>query len=285
VSRPAALAVLALAAACGSPAQAEAADPAAPLSVRGTFTPAAIRFADPVVAEVEVAYDPSRVDGKSIRVAPNFGPLVATASPAVAHARRGAVAVLRLRYPLQCLTAGCLATAGALSLRLPRLTVTGHAHGRRVEGAAAWPALRIVSRLSRRAAAGPVSFRHQRVLPAPAYALSPSGAAAGLLAASVLAAGAGIALLVRELRRRSARPRAQPLSALERALRYARDAAARPDPADRRRALDFLAEAVEGAGDDRLAHRVREAAWVETPPTPRRSVELADAAEGAGERQ
>jgi hypothetical protein len=62
-----------------------------------------------------------------------------------------------------------------------------------------------------------------------------------------------------------------------------RDAATRTDPADRRRALELLAEAVEAEGRrERLADEVHEAAWVEAPPTPKRSTELADAVE-AGE--
>ena len=83
------------------------------------------------------------------------------------------------------------------------------------------------------------------------------------------------------LRRLRARPRSDDMTALERALRFARDSAKRPDPADRRRALELLAEAVEDTGDDRLAGRVRDAAWVETAPTPSRSTELVEDVETA----
>jgi hypothetical protein len=247
-----------------------------PLSVRGSFTPPAIRFADPLVAEVDVEYDPSVVDGRSIRVVPDFAPFVQTSSPKVSHAHREGLDVLRTRYTLQCLTAGCLPRKDALELRLPRLRVTGARDGRTVAAVAPWPALRVVSRLSAREGVGQVTFRHQRILPPPAYRVSPGALGGGLIAAASLAAVAAVALLILDLRRRRVRPRASVLSALERALWFARDSAARPDPADRRRALELLAEAVKDAGDAGLAGRVRNAAWVETPPTPQRSTELAD---------
>jgi hypothetical protein len=256
-----------------------------PLSVRGTFTPSVIRFADPLVAEVEVDYDPSVVDGRSIRLVPAFGPFVQTSPPEVSHFRRDALDVLRMRFRLQCLTDGCVPRKHALLLRLPRLTVTATREGRTVSAVGRWPALRVVSRLPQRAGTGLVVFRHQRILPPPAYRASPGVLAVGLIAAAALAAVAAVALLVLELRRRRARPRADGLSALERALWFTRDSATRRDPADRRRALELLAEAVEGAGDDRLAGRVRNAAWVEPPPTPQLSTELADDVEAATDRR
>jgi len=255
-----------------------------PLSVHGTFTPPAIRFADPVVAEVEVEYDPRVVDGRSIRVVPDFGPFVQTSPPEVSRADRDGLDVMRVRYALQCLSAGCLPRTHALELRLPRLTATGTRDGRTVKAVAPWAALRVVSRLSERAARGEVVFRRQRNLPPPAYRVSPGGLAGGLIAAAALAAVAAIALLVLGLRRRRARSGAYLPSALERALWFTRDSATRTDPADRRRALELLAEAVEDAGDDRLAGRVRTAAWVETPPTPQRSTDIADDVETATNR-
>jgi hypothetical protein len=144
--------------------------------------------------------------------------------------------------------------------------------------------LRVVSRLSERAGAGRGGFRRQRILPPPDYRVSPGALAGGLIAAAALAVVAALALLVLELHRRRGRSGAAALSALERALRFTRDSATRPDPADRRRALELLAEAVEDAGDGRLAGRVRNAAWVETPPTPQRSTDLADDVETATNR-
>jgi hypothetical protein len=254
------------------------------LSVSGKLAPMAIRFADPLVAEVEVAYDPGQVDGDSIHVVPAFAPFVQISPPAVSHERRGALAVLRIRYALQCLTDGCVPLTRSLALRLPRLTVTGSAAGRTVRASAAWPQVRVLSRLPASAATGTVVFRHQRVLPPPGYAVPPGALAAGLIAGAALATILAAWALAHGLRRRRAQPAADRLTPLERALWYVRDASTRPDPADRRRALELLAEAVEAEGrGERLADETYEAAWVEAPPTPQRSTELADAVEAAGE--
>jgi hypothetical protein len=278
----AAVAALALAALTGGSARAEA---PAPLSVHGVLTPAAIHFADSLVAEIEVAYDPSQVDGASIRVVPGFGPFQPTSPPTVSHGHRGDLVVLRYRYALQCLTDGCLPLTRAREMRLPRLTVTGSADGQPVRASAAWPGLRVLSRVPERAANGPLVFRHQSELPPPDYAVSPGALASGLIALAVLAAGGGAWLLARALRRRTARSAADRLTPLERALRYVRDAATRADPADRRRALELLAEVVDAEGRrERLAGEVHDAAWVETAPTPQRSTELADAVEAGDPR-
>src|SRR5205085_10807696 len=106
-----------------------AAAAADPLSVSGTFSPAAIHFGDPLIAEVNVQYDAARVDPGSIHVVPGFGPFVQTASPAISRTEVGGVSVLRLRYPLQCVTAGCLPTTASRELTLPRIAVSASADG------------------------------------------------------------------------------------------------------------------------------------------------------------
>jgi hypothetical protein len=192
--------------------------------------------------------------------------------------------VLRVRYALQCLTAGCLPLKRSVEVRLPRLTVTGSSDGRTVHASAAWPELRVLSRLPVSAASGDVVFRHQRVLPSPEYAVAPGALAAGLIAGAALATILAAWLLALGLRRRTPRSAADRLTPLERALWYVRDAATHEDPADRRRALELLAEVVEDERrGERLADDVYEAAWVEAPPTPQRATDLADAVEAAGE--
>ena len=86
---------------------------AAPLSVSTSLEPGSTRFGDPVVAEVEVAYDPQTVDAASIRVLPDFAPYVATAAPSVRLTADGRTAVASYRYTLLCVTEGCLPTADA----------------------------------------------------------------------------------------------------------------------------------------------------------------------------
>ena len=155
------------------------ADAAPPLGVHGILTPHAIRFADPLVAEVDVEYDPAQVDRASIRVVPAFAPFSRRHRPSSSHDHRGDLAVLKFRYALQCLTDGCLPLKGALNMRLPRLSVTGSADGRTVRASAAWPELRVVTRLPNSTANGHVVFRHQSNLPPPDYAVSPGTSPGG----------------------------------------------------------------------------------------------------------
>ena len=147
-----ALAVLTLAGAAGAAhVDASRAADSEPLTARGTLTPATIRFADTLDAELEVAYDPAHVDGASIRVVPDFAPFAPTAPPAVSHGQRDGLDVLRMRYSLQCVSAGCLPGKTPRAVHFQRGTVTGTRDGRPFEAAQIWPTLRVVSRLSDRA--------------------------------------------------------------------------------------------------------------------------------------
>jgi hypothetical protein len=69
------------------------------------------------------------------------------------------------------------------------------------------------------------------------------------------------------------------LTPLEAALLYLRQAAGRPDPADRRKALELLATVLEDDGVPALAGTAGDVAWAEEPPSPARVVELADEVE------
>jgi hypothetical protein len=71
------------------------------------------------------------------------------------------------------------------------------------------------------------------------------------------------------------------LTPLEAALAYTRDAAGRPDPADRRKALELLATTLEDEGAPALAGSAEDAAWSEEPPSPDRARELADEVEAS----
>jgi hypothetical protein len=49
---------------------------------------------------------------------------------------------------------------------------------------------------------------------------------------------------------------------------YAREAAGRESPADRRKALGLLAETLADEGEPELAASAEDVAWAETPPSP-----------------
>ena len=69
---------------------------AAPLSVSTSLEPGSTRFGDPVVAEVDVAYDPQTVDAAGIRVHPGFTPT----SQRPRRASRTATGARRCELPL-----------------------------------------------------------------------------------------------------------------------------------------------------------------------------------------
>jgi hypothetical protein len=253
-----------------------------PLAVRTSLTPPASLFADPLTAEIDVQYDPGKIDASSIKVTPTFVPYSAVGAPAVSHSAAGGQSVLRIAYTIECDSDGCLPTAKQKVIALPPVTVTATAAGKPVTASAKWEPEAVSSRLTPADLKGAPSFAEQTVPAAPSYRVDP-GWAAGILTvgAIVLLVGAG-ALVAFELLRRQRRERARKqLEGLELALAYARDAAGRDDPADRRRALELLAEQLDEHGEQQLARSSGEAAWTEDAPSPATTIALADEAEGA----
>jgi hypothetical protein len=254
---------------------AASATPAA-MVVRTSVAPSRVSFGDVVVARVVVELGGSSAG--SLDLAPSFGPYVELGPPGIE--RDGAS--LTYRYRLQCLTDGCLPGKAPAVVRFQRVTVTGRSGERTVTASASWPALTVVSRV----AAGDLSraaprFRRPATVP-PASYLVP-GILTVLLAVAAALLGVASAVLLgleglayRRRRKRAALDRRTPL---ERAIALARQAAERPDPADRRKALNRLAEALERAGAAGLAATAGRAAWAEMPPTASVALELAERAE------
>jgi hypothetical protein len=262
------------------------APPVKPLSARATLTPHPTLFGDAVTAAVDVHLDPERVSPDSVRVVPAFDPFVTTGAPVVTRERVGRHETMRYRYTLQCLADNCVPTRrNPLVIDLNPVVVTASAGGRALRTTAVWPQTAILSRLERRDV-GSVRphFRRPRDLPAPDYAVSPSGLANVLTGVAGALALVGLGVLGWELVRlleRRRRRRQVVLTPLEAALAYTRDAAARPDPADRRKALELLAKTLDAEGAAGLAGTAEHAAWSEEPPTPDRARELADEVETA----
>jgi hypothetical protein len=170
-------------------------------------------------------------------------------------------------------------------LQLKPVVATAVSGGKTLTARTAWPQTAILSRLQRKdlGSAKP-HFRRPQTVPPPSYAVSPSTLANVLTAVAGLLALGALALLVRELARllERRRRRAQvELTPLEAALAYTRDAAARPDPADRRKALELLSKTLDAEGAPALAGTAEHVAWSEEPPSPDRALELADEAESA----
>jgi hypothetical protein len=240
-----------------------------------TLNPAVVHFGDSVTAEVEVDYGATVTDG-SIRIVPSFVPYVIVAQRTVPSGS----GVLRIRYSLLCVTDGCLPTRGVRMLRFEPVGVTGSSGGSRMTVAGSWPALRVLSRLSPSDLTGGVRFRAPALPPTPRYTVDAGALALGLIAAATLCGLTALALAAGVLARRRWRG-AHGLTPLELAIAYVRNSVGRSD-ADRRRALELLAEAIGDEGEPDLAGAAADAAWSRLPPSPRGAGILADRAAQLG---
>ncbi|HYA09344.1 MAG TPA: hypothetical protein VEG24_07115, partial [Gaiellaceae bacterium] len=176
--------------------------------------------------------------------------------------------IVTYEVPGACVTDGCIAPAGDLPLRLPRVTATvATRSGGVARAAAVWPVLHVHGRVNAADLAGArPRFRGDTTPAAPSYRIAPSTLAALLDGLAVLLVLGGVAIAAREARRlaRRRRGRAAAGGELERALRLAREAESRPSP-DRRRALGLVARLLD-ARDARLATAASELAWAKPQP-------------------
>jgi len=258
--------------------------PGTPLAVKTTLTPRPVFFGDPVTADVDVQIDKGAVDPASVRVSPAFDPFVPTGAPQVRENRVGRRETIRYRYTLQCLSDTCLPQRkDPLVIQLPPVAVTAAGGGRALRTTATWPVTAILSRLQKKDLGSyQPHFRRPAAVPPPRYAISPSRTADVLTAIGAVLALVALGVLAGELARLLQRRRlakAVRRTPLEEAVAYTRDAASRPDPADRRKALELLARTLESEGDPALADATADVAWSEEAPTPEQALELANEVE------
>lgn len=256
------------------------------LTVSTSLTPRPIFFGDLLTAEIDIDVTRAAVRADSVKLAaPSFAPYVETKAPEVSRNQAGPDEVIRYRYSLQCVDDPCLPLKGPNTIRFPPVTVTATAGAQQLKATAKWPLAIASSRLQPADISSSIAhFRHPAILPSPVYSVSPGLLAGGLTIGAILLAAAALALLARELAAVRARRRLGALARLtplEAALVYLRQAAGRPDPADRRKALELLATVLDADGVSTLAGRAGDVAWAEEPPTPARVVELADEVETA----
>jgi hypothetical protein len=248
-----------------------------PLAVSTSLAPTAGFFGDPVVARVSVSLDATAVSASTVTVQPDFSPYVQSGPPTVARSRSGSDETVVTTYSLQCDTDGCLPRSGPITLTFPPVAVTALSGTRRLKATGSWPAVVVSSRLQAadlRAAKPP--FRHPAAAPPPVFGVDPGALADGLAAAAGLLAAVALVMLGLEIVRLTERRRAAfRLSRLEAALGLVREAAGRDDPADRRKALELLAETLAVEGRPSLAESAAGAAWAEVAPSPDRALELA----------
>jgi hypothetical protein len=254
------------------------------LTVSTSLAPRPIFFGDLLAAEIDVDVNRAAVDTNSVKLAPpSFAPYVETKAPEVTRHQAGPDEVIQYRYSLQCIDDSCLPLKTASKIQFPAVVVTATAGSQQLKQTAKWPLAIASSRLQPADVTSSIAhFRHPTTLPSPAYSVSPGVLAWVLTVGAILLAVAALALLGRELmgvlaRRRLGR--VAKLTPLEAALLYLRQAAGRPDPADRRKALELLANVLEDDGVPGLAGTAGDVAWAEEPPSPARVVELADEVE------
>lgn len=268
-----------------TPATSQAAS-STPLAVRTALDPNSIFFGDPIVAQVAVDLDTSVLSPDALRVVPNFEPFVVSGAPRIEHSRDGRLETVRYTYALQCVSAGCLPTGGSLVVKLPPVVVTAVQGGKRLLRTEPWPTVLVASRLRHAEAVAAVPHFQSGTLPAPVWVVPPGLLADILVPVGAMLAAGAFVLLAFEFRSAARRRHGTvQRTRLEAALAYVRESARRKDPADRRKALELLAAALAGEGQPTLAESAERLAWAEQPPTPERTLELAEAAQSQADTQ
>jgi hypothetical protein len=251
----------------------------AAISVRGSLTPDAVLFGDPLTARALVVFDPARVRASSVRLLPRFG------SYRVSRVTRRAQQVggstrLAYRFVLECLTVGCSPGRAQAALRFPPATlrfVTRKGASRHL--AVDWPSVTVASRLEDAERADPAAYLRADTAPPPvSYRVSPGALVAGLVAASALFILAAAALLALVLRHRVANApwaSASGQTPLEEVLALVRESATDGHRPERRRlALARLVRELRGSGRVELAATAGRLAWSDAEPSPRSTLDF-----------
>jgi len=236
-----------------------------PLTIHAQLAPRDPQFGDTVVATIEV--HTGRVDPESVHVHAAFAPYeVVSRTRSVRDI--GGSPVVRLVTRLRCLEVQCVPRGAEKTFRF-RAAAISFAGGSRV---AAWPRLRVHSRLTRAALARPV-VRVPPPVAAPArYRLPPTATGIVLLVLAALLGGCGAFLLLRiGLRRARPERRVPPLQRVLAELASCSNG----DSGRRRRALEQLARELEPL-HDQLSAESRVLAWRSQEPLPEAVSELTD---------
>jgi hypothetical protein len=239
--------------------------PTAPLAVRTSFDRSAVQFGDALTARVVVALDRDAVKSGTLRVSRDLAPLTVLSAPSTTRTVSGRLETVSITQRVACLTAPCLARR----ITLPRVNVSATGRdGTAVARSAAWRRLALGSRVAAADLAGSnPPFAADTEPSSASYRLAPSTAAPILEIVAALAAAGAVALLAFELAALARRRRpAVSGDELDRALRLAREAEARPVP-DRRRALALLARQLR-TRDGSLGGAASDLAWSEPTPEP-----------------
>lgn len=253
-----------------------------PPDVRATLTPQILLFGDTLTARVDAVVDKRRIDPDSVQVEMDFTPWEIVAPVERVERDGGATALVRTTFTLRCLSSPCVPPRDTAPLDFDPVIVRYGEDGRLD---VPWPRLVVHSRIADRGAPVTTAGAGQRggpqlpwtadllSLPAVSYRIAPGILFPLLLALVAVLAVVGGVLAIRARPERKEAPEPVPelppepaLPPLEQALALLEQPPAENGTADRRRALELVADALEGQ-DARLARAARRLAWSEdTPP-------------------
>jgi hypothetical protein len=259
-----------------------AAQPGPPVDVKTTLTPQILLFGDTLTARVDAVVDKRRVDPDSVRVEMDFTPWELVGPVQRVRKDGGSTSLVRTTFVLRCLTGPCVPPRDTAPLDFDPVIVR---YGKNGRFDVPWPRLVVHSRIPDRGAPVSVAGGGARggpqfpwtaelvTLPAVSYRIGPGMLFPLLLALAAVLAVVGGVLAYRAVppRRRAPEPLPPPppepaLPPLEQALALLEQPPAENGTADRRRALELVADALEGR-DSKLALAARRLAWSEgTPP-------------------
>lgn len=254
-----------------------------PIDVTARLAPRIVLFGDTLTATVDVTVDRSRAVPGSVRVVQDFVPWGLLEPPVRERHDADGATHIRTTYTLRCIISPCVPQRDTASLEFDPVRVTYRENGvkKRQSADARWPVLVVRSQIVADdyglpgAAASPWRA-DTTTLPAVSYRFSPGVVRTTALAVGALFAIAGVALGVLAVpRRRKKAPPPEPepvpepvLPPLEHALVLLEAEVPANGAADRRKALELVAEAMEERDDRRLARRARGMAWSEDVPVP-----------------
>ena len=276
----------------------EALDRAQPLEARVVVSPRVVLFGDTVTARVQVALDRARIDPDSLRVEAEFAPWQLVRAPQRIRRDAARATYVETVYVIRCLGPPCVPTRASSSREFEAAKLTySRVGGGQESTEVRWPVLVVNTRLvsddfGRRDEYGTAWRADLATLPAASYRLSPALLIALLLGGAALLLVGGGRLAYSALPEKEEPPPPEPpppppppdLTPLERALALLEEPSPVDGAAERRRALEFIAEHFDDH-DRSLAASARALAWRSGQPAPGESVGLAARAREHLERE
>lgn len=295
------LAAFAAVAAAGCGGETAALPQGRALAASWSITPPVALFGDPITARVDLVVDGDLLDPDRLKVDPKFDPYERLGD--VRRGRRdfGRYTHLSYEFTLRCITLACIELIGggpgpgiqpggipppttgsggfgerkSIRLRPAPIRYEDEEGKTRVLRRVTWPEVQSVSRLNfadTQTTGIGFPFRAEVTpLPDAAFRVAPSLLGAALLVGALALLAFPAVVLARALRREpppAEEDEVPELTPLERALALVEWAREREDGADRRKALEVLAEVLDDDGKAELADSTRALAWSPASPSP-----------------